>query len=184
MKISSLLAGFGICFGVVGTANAKIVTGTVQNYFSNLYATSLTGDVRTPEHDAACKSKYWYLVNTGYYTDFRINTTAGTNTVFMTYANEEMVLNGKLDTLSNKYVFTSNGLGESLQSLNAASITFSLDQEMWDSESQIVLHSPGYNSGEDTNVSDNACDCSCNCCEDHHSHPVKPQGFHCVLSTY
>jgi len=185
MKIYSLLASLGVCCGIVGVANADIVTGNATNYFSNMYATNVAGDMHTPQHDDACKSKYWFLLNTGFRADFRVNTSAGTNTAFMTYANEEIVLSGKYDGVKHRYMFNSNGVGEALQKLNAVSVTFSLDQEMYHSAGKIAFHSPDYTPGEETTTTrDDACDCTCDCCADHHCHPAKPEGFHCVISTY
>lgn len=172
MKMYSLIAGLALCAGVVNTANAKIVRGTVENYFAKVYATDVTGATRMAEFDEACRTKHWFLVNTPFFVDYRVNTDSNVHAAFMTYANVETQMNGVFNTTgaaAGKYVFTTTNVPASLKDMKAKSMVFTVNHDFWGNTAQII-----FEGGEATPAKHT---------DGHDCHHVA-SAYQCVVSTH
>lgn len=140
MKFYSLLAGLGLCCGLTGVANAKIVTGTSEGYLYKVYATDLSGN-RLPDFDATCKRNHASFYNYHFYTDFRVNTEGHNNVAFMTLNGSEVQLsNSGYCPEKHKYVFKSSEISTALQDSNVKSVEFTLDHDMWHATATVVFN--------------------------------------------
>lgn len=172
MKLYSLLASLGFSLAIATAANAKIVNGTMQGYFKQVYATDLT-EKHMPQYDAACKSKAWMLVNTYFYTDWRVNTDSNAHAAYFTYANLEHLMPGAYDSNKGSYVFKTEQLAQSLKDLHGQKLVFSLEPAFHYGTVQLFFEPVQVVSA--TTQGDDDCDCK--------PKPPANVSYQCVLST-
>lgn len=180
MKLSSLFVGLGMSLGFMAVANAKVVNGTANGYFATVYATDLAGQTYLHQYDEACKSKYWYLVNTAFGADYRVNTDSATHTAFFRYANAEHTMTGVYSSTYGSYVFKTSQLTQSLKDMHAKEFQLAVTNDFRWATAKLVFEPTQVSAltTHDDGKTDCPPDCGCAC------HKQEPKtSYQCVLST-
>lgn len=178
MKFYSALAGVALALGLANTANAQITRGSMEAYFTKVYATDLTGKNRLPQFDEACRGKHVFLVNTHFFVDYRVNTDAVSQSAFFNYGNFEHLLTGTYDGYTGLYVFKTEQLSPSLKDMRAKTLVFSATRDLRQGSAQLFFEPTQVTRPSDVN-SPNDCPPGCDCCK-----PAPTDfSYQCVLST-
>lgn len=178
MKLYSALMSVGLSLGLAATANAQITRGSMEAYFTKVYATDLTGKNHLPQYDEACRSKHVFLANTHFFVDYRVNTEAVSQSAFFNYGNFEHLLTGSYDNYAGMYVFKTEQLSPSLKDMRAKSLVFSVSRDLRQGSAQLFFEPTQVTRPTDLNTP-NDCPPGCDCCK-----PAPAIGsYQCVLST-
>jgi len=179
MKLYSVLASIGLAVGVAGVANAQITRGSMEAYFTKVYATDLTGKNRLMQFDEACRSKNVFLINSHFFVDYRVNTDAVTQSAFFNFGNFEHLLTGTYDGYTGMYVFKTEQLSPSLKDMRAKTLVFSATRDLRQGSAQLIFEPTQVTRPTDLN-STKDCPPGCDCCK-----PPAPtdMSYQCVLST-
>lgn len=96
MKYNSLLVGLSVCLGCMGSVNASIVQGVVEDQLTNIYALPLDGSWTHEDFDAQCEEHLLNFFNTKFYAYYKIDTSAKSMSVLVTYLGTEVRLEGNM----------------------------------------------------------------------------------------